>query len=91
MLVFGLLGVAFSKLKIPSAPFILGFIIGPLAENNLRRGLMFAQGDFGMFFTRPIADVFFIAAAISLVFGIYKSLHPKKKTAAQAAAAEVDN
>ncbi len=91
VLVFGLLGVAFSKLKIPSAPFILGFIIGPLAENNLRRGLMFAQGDFGTFFTRPIADVFFIAAAISLVFGIYKSLHPKKKTAAQAAAAEVDN
>lgn len=91
VLVFGLLGVVFSKLKIPSAPFILGFIIGPLAENNLRRGLMFAQGNFGMFFTRPIADVFFIAAAISLAFGIYKSLHPKKKTAAQAAAAEVDN
>lgn len=47
VIVFGLIGFIFTKLKVPTAPFILGFIIGPLAENNLRRGLMFAQGDFG--------------------------------------------
>ena len=90
VLVFGLVGVIFSKLKVPSAPFILGFIIGPLAENNLRRGLMFAQGNFAMFFTRPIADVFFAAAVFSLCFGVYRSLRPKKKTAAQEAADEAD-
>lgn len=78
VLVFGLLGFIFTNLKVPTAPFILGFIIGPLAENNLRRGLMFAQGDFGMFFTRPIACVFFVGAALSFCFGIYKSLKPKK-------------
>lgn len=90
VLVFGLVGVIFGKLKVPSAPFILGFIIGPLAENNLRRGLMFAQGDFGMFFTRPIADVFFAAAVIILALGVYRSLRPKKKSAAQKAADEAD-
>ena len=90
VLVFGLVGVVFSKLKVPSAPFILGFIIGPLAENNLRRGLMFAKGDFGMFFTRPIAVVFFIAAAVSLILGIVKSVRPKKQTEAEKLAAEAD-
>lgn len=90
VLIFGLVGVVFSKLKVPSAPFILGFIIGPLAENNLRRGLMFAKGNFGMFFTRPIAVVFFIAAAISLTFGIVKSVKPKKKTEAEKLAEEAD-
>ena len=81
VIVFGLIGFIFTKLKVPTAPFILGFIIGPLAENNLRRGLMFAQGDFGKFFTRPIACVFFAGALISFVFGIYKSVRPKKKKA----------
>lgn len=80
VVVFGLVGFVFTKLKVPTAPFILGFIIGPLAENNLRRGLMFAQGDFGMFFTRPITVIFFIGAALSFGFGVYKSIRgPKKK------------
>ena len=51
---------------------------------------MFAKGDFGMFFTRPIAVAFFIAAAVSLTLGIVKSVRPKKQTEAEKLAAEAD-
>ena len=80
LIVFGVVGFVFAQLKIPSAPFILGFLIGPLMETNLRRGLMFASGDFGQFFTQPIADVFFAAAVISICFSIRSQRKPRKKS-----------
>ncbi len=67
---FGMIGFTFYKLSIPSAPFILGFIIGPLAEINLRRGLMFSQGNFTEFFKAPIATTFFILTALIIIFAI---------------------
>ncbi|WP_032093306.1 MULTISPECIES: tripartite tricarboxylate transporter permease [Pasteurellaceae] len=67
---FGVIGFGFYKLSIPSAPFILGFIIGPLAEINLRRGLMFSQGNFAEFFKAPIATTFFILTALIILFAI---------------------
>ena len=67
---FGVIGFTFFKLSIPAAPFILGFIIGPLAELNLRRGLMFSRGDFLEFFRAPIAVVFFIMTAIVIIFAV---------------------
>lgn len=74
VLLFGVVGYLFNKLKIPSAPFILGFIIGPLAETNLRRGIMFASGDFLVFFKQPIALLFFVMTAVSLGFSIRKQI-----------------
>lgn len=74
VLVFGLVGFAFEKLGIPAPPFILGFILGPLAEINLRRGLMLAQGDFFKFFESPIAVFFFVLTLISLYFSARKVL-----------------
>ncbi|KGQ62837.1 tripartite tricarboxylate transporter permease [Gallibacterium anatis] len=67
---FGLVGFIFFKLKIPAAPFILGFIIGPLAELNLRRGLMFSKGDFLEFFRAPIASLFFVMTALVIIFAV---------------------
>ncbi|MCG1013086.1 tripartite tricarboxylate transporter permease [Tepidanaerobacter sp. GT38] len=67
VLLFGALGYAFHKMDIPASPFILGFIIGPLMETNLRRGLMFSQGDFTPFLTEPISALFLSAALISVV------------------------
>ena len=67
VLVFGALGFVFSKLDIPASPFILGFIIGPLAEENLRRGLMLSKGSFLPFLQSPLALVFFGLALISVV------------------------
>jgi len=72
ILLFGIIGYAMSKAKIPMAPAVLSFIIGPLVETNLRRGLMFTGGSFWEFFTHPIAAVFLVAAVLALFYPILK-------------------
>lgn len=52
-IVFGLLGYLFIKLGCEAAPFILGFILGPMMEENLRRALLLSRGDPSVFVTRP--------------------------------------
>ena len=58
ILLFGLLGYGFVKAGMPVAPFIIGFILGPMAETNLRRGLMLSDGNFAAFVSNPIAATF---------------------------------
>jgi putative tricarboxylic transport membrane protein len=57
MFVFGLIGVLMQELEYPVAPFVLGFILGPMAEDNLRRALVLTAGDATPFFTRPISII----------------------------------
>jgi TctA family transporter len=52
---FALLGYVFLKLGCEGAPFILGFVLGPLMEENLRRSMVLSSGDPSIFVTRPIA------------------------------------
>ncbi len=66
MVVFGVLGYLFKKLDIPLAPLILTLILGPLMEQSLRQSLEISQGDFSIFFTRPIA-VGLIAVATTVI------------------------
>lgn len=70
LIFFGVYGYVMSKLKFPLAPMIIGFILGPMAETNLRRGIMSVDGNIWMFFTRPIAVCFFVATVISVVLTI---------------------
>ena len=53
--VFGFLGYMFMRLEMDAAPLMLGFILGPMLEENFRRALLLSRGSFGTFFTRPIA------------------------------------
>ncbi len=55
MLAFGLLGFCLEAWRVPLAPLILGMILGPMVEENLRVGLISAGGDWTTFFTRPIS------------------------------------
>jgi putative tricarboxylic transport membrane protein len=52
---FGIVGYVFTKLKCESAPLLLGFILGPLMEENLRRALLLSRGDWTTFVTRPLS------------------------------------
>jgi TctA family transporter len=52
---FGFLGYVFMRLELDPAPLILGFILGPLLEENFRRALLLSRGSFATFFTRPIS------------------------------------
>lgn len=76
VLLFGTVGFLFHKLDIPASPFILGFIIGPLAEINLRRGLMLSKGSFLPFLQSPLALLFFCLTIVSIAFS---SIAQRKK------------
>nr|WP_236838830.1 tripartite tricarboxylate transporter permease [Caldalkalibacillus salinus] len=80
LLFFGLLGYIMIKFRFPIAPVILGFILGPLLETNLRRGLMYSQGDFTPFFTEPIAATFLALALISVVVKVSNIFRNKNKS-----------
>jgi TctA family transporter len=66
VLVFGILGYLMERVTIPLPPFILGLILGPMIEENLRIGLVKTSGNFWPFFTRPISAIF--AATLILIF-----------------------
>ena len=68
MVLSGAAGVVFRKLKYPVAPLIIGLILGPMTENNLRKTLMLFRGDLTNFLDRPIALGFLIAVVAILVF-----------------------
>ena len=65
--IFGLLGYVFYKLKCEPAPLLLGFILGPMMEENLRRALLLSRGDWSAFVTRPLSAALLIAAVLMVV------------------------
>jgi TctA family transporter len=79
MAVFGLLGYICTKLECEPAPMILGFILGPLMEENLRRAMLLSRGDPTVFLTKPISAGFIIAALILLVIVALPALRKKRK------------
>ena len=52
---FGLMGYALLKLRCEPAPLLLGFVLGPMLEENLRRAMILGRGDPSIFVTRPIS------------------------------------
>jgi len=75
---FGVLGVAFVRFGCEAAPLLLGFILGPMMEENLRRSLMLSQGDFTVFLTRPLS-LGMLLAAVALVAVIAVPAISKKR------------
>ena len=65
--IFGLFGYVFYKLKCEPAPLLLGFILGPMMEENLRRALLLSRGDWSAFVTRPLSAALLIAAVLMVV------------------------
>ncbi|MBU8914096.1 MAG: tripartite tricarboxylate transporter permease [Spirochaetales bacterium] len=76
LIVAGIVGFALRKAGFPVAPVILGLILGPMFESNMRRSLMLSQGDWSTFFTRPISLAFLLIALFVLVgpplFGLFR-------------------
>lgn len=64
---FGIAGLALQESGYPAAPLVLGFILGPMIEDNLRRGLELTGGSPWPFFTRPISALLFLLTVASLV------------------------
>lgn len=80
---FGLLGYIFIKLGCEPAPLILGFILGPMMEEYLRRTLLLSRGDPTVFFSRPISLVMLLMATFLLLLVISPVVRRKRKEAFQ--------
>jgi TctA family transporter len=79
MALFGLLGYVCVKLECEPAPMILGFILGPLMEENLRRAMLLSRGDPLVFFQKPISASFLIVSIILLVIIALPNLRKKRE------------
>ena len=72
---FGLLGYLMQRLKFPSAPLILGLVLGDAMERALRQSLMMSQGDLSILVSRPIAAGMLIVAAVLLLMPLFRRLN----------------
>ena len=82
---FGLLGVIFAKLECEPAPLLLGFVLGPMMEENLRRALLLSRGDPFVFMQRPISAGLLIAAVLLIILIGLPNIKRKREEAFQEA------
>jgi TctA family transporter len=78
---FGFIGYLFNKLSMEPAPLLLGFILGPMMEENLRRALLLSRGDWGVLVTRPLSAGLLVAAALLLVIVLLPAVKSKREEA----------
>ena len=79
MVAFGLLGYILKKNKYPLAPLVVGFILTPMLEENLRRSLMRSKGSLMPMLTSPIAVVFLLLTAVVLVYTVVNEVKKSRK------------
>jgi TctA family transporter len=80
---FGFIGYSFIKLECEPAPMLLGFVLGPMMEENLRRALLLSRGDPTVFVTRPISLVLLIITAILIILVVSPAISKKREEAFQ--------
>lgn len=78
---FGIIGWIFVKLECEPAPLLLGFILGPMMEENLRRALLLSRGDPTVFATRPLSAVMLALAVILILIVVTPSIRKKREEA----------
>jgi putative tricarboxylic transport membrane protein len=79
MLGFGLLGYFFLKIGVEPAPFVLGFVLGPMLEENFRRAMLIASGDYMVFIERPISAVLLACSAALLAALLVPEIRRKRE------------
>jgi len=80
---FGLIGYILLKLDCEPAPMLLGFIIGPMLEEYMRRALLLSRGDYTVFVTRPISGVMLFVAVAALIVVLLPTVRSKRDEAFQ--------
>ena len=80
---FAVVGYIFYKLSCEPAPLLLGFILGPRMEENLRRALLLSRGDWSTFATRPLSAGLLLAALAMIVVVSLPAIKNKREEAFQ--------
>ena len=68
--VFGFLGYLMMQVRLEPAPLLLGFVLGPLLEDNFRRALILSRGDLAVFVERPISLSLLLASVAVIAFSL---------------------
>jgi TctA family transporter len=79
--IFGVVGYIFAKLGAEPAPLLLGFVLGPMMEENLRRAMLLSRGDWSVFFTRPLSAGLLAAAFALLIVVLLPAVKRKREEA----------
>ena len=79
--IFGVLGYVFIQLKMEPAPLLLGFVLGPMMEENLRRALSLAHGDWLVFLRRPLSASLLAVALLLVLMMALPALRRKREEA----------
>ncbi|OUL98133.1 tripartite tricarboxylate transporter permease [Variovorax sp. JS1663] len=79
--IFGFIGYLFIKLRAEPAPLLLGFILGPMMEENLRRALLLSRGSWSVFVARPLSAGLLVAALLLLGIVLLPSIKAKREEA----------
>ncbi len=79
--IFAVIGYAFYKLSCEGVPLLLGFILGPMMEENLRRALLLSRGDWSTFVVRPLSAGLLIAALLLVVVVMLPSIKKRREEA----------
>lgn len=77
--IFGVIGYSWVMFQCQPAPLLLGFVLGPLMEENLRRAMLISRGDPTVFFTRPISLGFMIVTGLILLIMILPAVRSKRE------------
>jgi putative tricarboxylic transport membrane protein len=75
---FGIIGFLWIKLGCSPAPMLLGFVLGPMMEEHLRRAMLMSKGNPSVFFTRPLSLAFLIATILILVVMIAPAVRKRR-------------
>lgn len=86
VLLFGVVGYLFLRLRFEAAPLLLGFVLGPLVEENFRRALRLSRGDLMVFVERPISMGFIVACVLLIAGLMYSSWRNRRMRRAAAPA-----
>lgn len=81
VLVFGAIGYGMRLLELPAAPLLLGFVLGPMMEEHFRRALVLSQGNFDVFFTRPLSLACLAATAGFVTYKLFLHVRSRKNIA----------
>ncbi|MBX6745636.1 MAG: tripartite tricarboxylate transporter permease, partial [Acetobacteraceae bacterium] len=79
--VFAVIGYMFNKLKMEPAPLLIGFVLGPMMEEHLRRAMLLSRGDPMVFIQRPISASMLAIAAVALLAMTLPNLRKGKEAA----------
>jgi TctA family transporter len=82
-LAFGVIGAVFMLLDFSVAPILLGFVLGPMVEENFRRALLLSRGDMMIFLQRPISAWFVGASTLLIVIQLIAHFRKKLKNRAK--------